>query len=110
MTSEESQSIELIDDEASVQFVEVLRFARIDRTVLLEFVEVGLVAPLARDLSQVDEWRFARRDVRKVRSAQRLIADLQLNAAGAALVLDLLEERDTLRRRLRTLGEFNQDF
>jgi chaperone modulatory protein CbpM len=38
--------------------------------------------------------------LRRIRCAERLEEDLGVNSAGAALVLDLLEELERLRTRL----------
>jgi chaperone modulatory protein CbpM len=40
----------------------------------------------------------------RARTAVRLQRDLELSAAGTAVVLDLLAEIDSLRARLRRLG------
>jgi len=42
--------------------------------------------------------------LQRARTALRLTHDLELNAPGAALVLDLLDQIDTLRARLRRVG------
>lgn len=49
-------------------------------------------------------WVFAGASLRTTRAALRLNADLALGTAGAALVLDLLEEISALRARLRCAG------
>jgi chaperone modulatory protein CbpM len=46
-------------------------------------------------------WRFAATSLRRARIAWRLRRDLQVNAAGAALALELLDEIDSLRRQLQ---------
>ena len=46
------------------------------------------------------QWRFGLREIHRVQTAQRLIRDLQVNLAGAALALDLLEELEELRRKV----------
>jgi chaperone modulatory protein CbpM len=40
----------------------------------------------------------------RARAALRLVRDLEVSVAGAALVLDLLDEIETLRARLRRAG------
>ncbi|UHD16455.1 chaperone modulator CbpM [Thiocapsa bogorovii] len=49
-------------------------------------------------------WHFGGATLRRARVALRLTRDLELNAASTALVLDLLDEIDALRSRLRRLG------
>ena len=61
-------------------------------------VEHGIAEPRGHEVSH---WRFTGVSVRRVRCAQRLRHDLDVNIAGAALALDLLEELDVLKQRLR---------
>jgi chaperone modulatory protein CbpM len=59
--------------------------------------------PARPPLSDADtrHWRFDGVSLRRARTALRLNHDLELNAAGVALVLDLLERIDQLESRLR---------
>ena len=65
---------------------------------VFELVEEGVIEPLGGDPAH---WRFRGVSVRRVRCAQRLERDLRVNVAGAALALDLLDELERLRARLR---------
>lgn len=51
-----------------------------------------------------DEWTFPGPSLRTARAALRLARDLELGVSGAALVLQLLQEIEVLRSRLRTAG------
>lgn len=66
-----------------------------DAAVIVELVEVGVVDPIG---SGAGDWRFAGSDLRRCRIALRLIQDLGVNAAGAALAVDLLERLSALER------------
>lgn len=74
---------------------------------LVEIVEHGIVEP---EGSGPEEWTFDLNYIWTVRRAARLHRDLQIDWAGIALVLDLLEERDRLRVEnaslRRRLGRF----
>ena len=48
------------------------------------------------------QWRFSGAQLRRARIALRLERDLGLNAAGVALVLELLEELEQFRRERRS--------
>jgi chaperone modulatory protein CbpM len=50
-------------------------------------------------------WRFSSSHLRRARVALRLQADLGLNLAGAALVVQLLDEIAELRACLRALDD-----
>ena len=67
---------------------------------LYEFIDLGLARPSAGPggvllVTVTEAARLSR--------ALRLARELELHAAGAALLLDLLEERERLLRRLETL-------
>ncbi len=47
-----------------------------------------------------DDWQFGGRSLRRARLARRLQQDLDINLAGVALVLDLMEEIDRLHAQL----------
>ncbi|AUB79920.1 chaperone modulator CbpM [Candidatus Thiodictyon syntrophicum] len=49
------------------------------------------------------EWRFDGVAVQRARRALRLRHDLELNLSGTALALDLLDELEALRERIRAL-------
>lgn len=75
---------------------ELCRACRVRQEWILELVEEGILEPQR----EYDDWRFAGPSLRRVRTVWRLQRDLGVNLAGAALVLDLMEEIDTLRARL----------
>jgi chaperone modulatory protein CbpM len=50
------------------------------------------------------EWQFAGENLRRARLALRLQRDLEINLAGVALALELLEEIHQLRRAMRRAG------
>lgn len=60
-------------------------------------VAYGVVHPRGR---APEEWRFSVGDLRKARIGMRLCRDLELNWAGAALVLELLERMEDLERQI----------
>ena len=64
---------------------------------VVTLVDHGVVTPVART---APEWEFTPNHIARARKAARLMRDLGLNVAGVALVLDLIEERDALARRL----------
>lgn len=68
---------------------------------LLELVDEGVIVPTG-DAPEV--WRFTGVHLRRARIAVHLQRDLGVNPAGAALALQLMEEREELRARLRALG------
>jgi chaperone modulatory protein CbpM len=63
-------------------------------------VQEGILDP-RRD--RPGHWRFSAASLQRARTAIRLQRDLDINLAGVALALQLLDEIDSLRARLRLL-------
>ena len=91
---------EHLHDEVRLQFGEFVSYCHVERSVVTQMVEVGVLEPKG---SAPEEWCFAARDLRRVQKAQRLARDLGINYEGAAVILDLLDERDSILSRLHAL-------
>ena len=91
----------LVEEHLQFSLVELGRACSAERDWLVALVQEGELTPSGAEPS---DWRFEGSALRRARAAQRLSQDLDLNAAGAALVLDQLDEIDTLRARLRRIG------
>jgi len=65
---------------------------------LVALVEEGVLEPSGRG---PEDWQFAGPSLARARLALRLSRDLELSVAGTALVMDLLDEIESLRSRLR---------
>lgn len=87
-----------IVDALSLQ--DLCRFCHADETWVVDLVEHGVLEPMG---STSGNWRFVGTSIARAKKARRLNRDLGINTAGVALVLDLLEERDTILRRLAQL-------
>ncbi len=59
-----------------------------------QLVDEGIIEPAGRDPAQ---WRFSGVSLRRAHAAMRLQRDLDINLAGVALALDLMDEIDSLR-------------
>jgi chaperone modulatory protein CbpM len=92
----------VVEEDMELTLGQLCRASGMPAEQLFALVEEGLIEPMGRDPAC---WRFRAVSVRRVLCAQRLRRDLGVNAAGAALALDLLEEIEHLRGRLRRLGE-----
>ena len=79
---------------------EVCRVCVIDMSVVVELVELGVV--VSRGASP-EEWLVPAASLPRLRVAGRLMRDLGVNVTGAALVVELLESRGELERRVRRL-------
>lgn len=91
---------EIIEERRDLSLADLCRSCRLPAERVFELVDEGVIEPAGRDPRR---WRFHGVSVRRVRCVQRLEQDLGVNVAGAAVVLDLLEELERLRARLRRL-------
>jgi len=92
----------LVEEEVQFTLVELCRACDAESEQLVALVEEGVLTPIG---DEPRHWRFGDTSLRRARAAVRLTRDLELNAAGVALVLDLLDEIEALRSRLRRLGD-----
>ncbi|VAW79767.1 hypothetical protein MNBD_GAMMA13-811 [hydrothermal vent metagenome] len=93
---------EIVEEDMNLSLADLCRVCQLPADRVFELVEEGVVEPVGRESEQ---WRFHGISVRRVRCAQRLEQDLGVNVAGAALALELLEELERLRMRLRRLED-----
>ena len=76
---------------------DLCRFCQADEAWVIELVEHGVLEPRG---SAIQNWRFLGASISRAKKARRLNRDLGVNTAGVALVLELLEEREAVLRRL----------
>ncbi|QDI74527.1 chaperone modulator CbpM [Leisingera aquaemixtae] len=86
----------------SLSLEELCRFCQADRNWVIELVEHGVLEP---EGASVPNWQFHSLSIARAKKARRLNRDLGINAAGVALVLDLLAEREEMLRRLAVLDD-----
>ena len=91
----------IVEEELSFTLGDLSRVCRVEASRLVALVEEGVLDPAG---AAPDEWRFSGTSLRRARLALRLGRDLELGTAGTALVLDLLDEIDSLQSRLRRVG------
>lgn len=89
----------VLDESVTLTLTELSGACRVREELIVELVEEGVIEP---DIRQ-EHWTFPSTALRRAGRAVRLQRDLEINAAGAALVLDLLEEIEELRARLGRL-------
>jgi chaperone modulatory protein CbpM len=86
----------LVDQSATLSIKDLSRMCNIEERHIVEFVEEGVLTVV----EVRSEWHFTGDALRRARLAVRLERDLELNLAGVALALDLIEELQQLRREL----------
>ena len=91
----------VVEEEIVFSLIGLCQAADASPAQVLGLVNEGLLQPTGNGPQQ---WVFAGPALRITRIALRLNTDLELGSAGAALVLNLLEEISALRARLRRAG------
>jgi len=90
----------ILDEDSVFTLRELSRSCDLAAEDLIAMVEEGVLTP--RGASQ-REWRFPAADLRRIHTALRLQRDLGVNLAGVALALDMMDEMEGLRARLKVL-------
>jgi chaperone modulatory protein CbpM len=100
MSPPEDQALHgaIFEESAVLTVKDLSRICAVDERHIVEFVEEGVLHVVETDAA---EWRFTGAALRRARVALRLERDLELNLAGVALALELIEELQRLRRAVR---------
>jgi chaperone modulatory protein CbpM len=90
--------------ESSLNLDEICEICNITADTVNGLVVYGIIHP---EQSAKGQWVFNENDLQRVKTALRLQRDLEINLAGVAVVLDLLDELDELRAQAKF---FQRDF
>ena len=93
----------ILDEDCLFTLDEMSNACSMRTDYIIKLVDEGIVEPAELQCEQ-QQWSFTGKNLLRARKARRLQHDLDINLAGAALVLDMLEEIEQLRERLRRLG------
>jgi chaperone modulatory protein CbpM len=99
MSSSEDQALPgaIFEESAVLTVRDLSRMCAVDERHIVEFVEEGVLTTVEVNTT---EWHFSGAALRRARLALRLERDLELNLAGVALALELMDELENLRREL----------
>jgi chaperone modulatory protein CbpM len=100
MSSSQDQALSgaIFEETALLTVKDLSRMCAVDERHIVEYVEEGVLHVVEIDTA---EWHFTGAALRRARLALRLERDLELNLAGVALALELMEELEHLRRELK---------
>jgi chaperone modulatory protein CbpM len=100
MTSPEKQLLAgaIFEESAILTIQDLSRICAVDERHIMELVHEGVISVIEIEAT---EWRFTGAALRRTRLALRLERDLEINLAGVALALELMEELEHLRRELK---------
>ena len=96
------QAAIVLEDITELSLEDLCRACGAHVTIIYELVSEGVIDLGAIEPNQSRaHWRFTGVHLHRAKVAMRLQRDLGVNFAGAALVLDLLEELDETRSKLK---------
>jgi chaperone modulatory protein CbpM len=100
MTSSQDQALTgaIVGESTRLSLRDLCRMCAVDERHIVAFVEEGVLTVVE---TAGGEWHFSGASLRRARLAVRLERDLELNLAGVALALELLDELEQMRRELR---------
>jgi chaperone modulatory protein CbpM len=94
-SNEPALSGAIFEESEVITLKDLSRMCAVDERHLVEYVEEGVIHAVA---VSSNEWQFSGAALRRTRMALRLERDLEINLAGVALALELLDELHRLRR------------
>lgn len=92
----------LLDEDIELAMDEICEACSVSSSWVIELVEEGVLEPTG---STASEWRFSGVSLARAQTAVRLQRDLDINIAGVALALELIEEIQGLRQRIARLSD-----
>lgn len=99
----DSNAIQLPETVREVSFDELCAICHITPDFVIELVAYGTIEPHGNSVST---WRFDAHQLHIIRTATRLHHDLEVNHAGIALAIDLLQQVNDLQVELAILKRY----
>ncbi len=101
----DSNAVQLSETETvrEVSFEELCTICHITPDFVIELVAYGTIEPHGNSASS---WRFDSEQLHIIRTATRLHHDLEVNHAGIALAIDLLQQVEDLQSELAILKKY----
>jgi chaperone modulatory protein CbpM len=94
---------QMLDELSWLDFHEFCARLRVEPGWVSELVDAGVLEPRG---PSPEAWSFPASALTQVRVTVRLVEDLGVNLAGAAVILDLIDQRRGLQRRLSHLEQW----
>lgn len=91
----------ILEEQTQLTLAELCGACAVHAEWVIELVAEGVLDPVGQE---PQHWRFTGLHMRRAGIARRLQRDLDVNLAGIALALQLLDEIEALQAQLRTRG------
>lgn len=89
----------ILDDE-SFKLTDIVTLCHVEEMQIIELVEYGILEPTGE---AQQNWEFSAKNLARAQKAFRLQKDLEINLAGIAMILELLDELTLLRQKIQLL-------
>lgn len=89
---------EILNDENEISLRQICNACQLPAEIVIEYVEYGVIEPIQSSNANLF---FHSHCINRILTARRLQDDLGLNNAGVALAIDLIDELNEVRHRLR---------
>jgi chaperone modulatory protein CbpM len=90
----------IVENETRLTLRQLCDCCAVRAEYIIELVDEGFIEPSGVEKSH---WCFSGITIKRVQKAKRLQKDLGLNLAGAALAIDLIDEIEYLRGKLKNM-------
>ena len=102
ITSSLAATSHLMEDITELTLYDLCRACAAQTDIIIEMVSEGVIDTAVASPNQPPEhWRFTGLHLHRAKVAMRLHRDLGVNFAGAALALELMDELQIVRAKLR---------
>ena len=91
----------ILDEQCEITLDEFSQACSRDTEWVIELVSEGILEPIGNTAQH--EWRFTGTSLLKAKAAIRLQRDLDINLAGVALALELIQEIEELQAHVNVL-------
>lgn len=88
-------SITIIDENNLLTFEEICRAIHVDHDLMIQLIEYHIIQPKG---SSKNSWAFDHICLKRARLARNFYYDLEVNLAGIALLIDMMERIEALQR------------
>lgn len=84
----------------SMSFKELCQIPGVESELIIEIVEYGIVTPINKPSDQIryEQWLFDTGAIHWIKKALRLRQDLEIDWVAIAMVIELMQQKETLQR------------
>jgi chaperone modulatory protein CbpM len=90
----------IVENETRLTLRQLCDACAVRAEYIIELVEEGFIEPSGMEKSH---WCFSGVTIKRVKKAKRLQRDLGINLAGVALAIELIDEIEYLRAKLKNM-------